>query len=167
MTHKDAAPEPRAPEGPHAEDVSHAPPTVLVAAAVVIEEGRVLVTQRKAGAHLEGLWEFPGGKVRPGEDPRAALSRELMEEVGIAASVGEILDVTFHRYEPVDKTVLLLFFEARRDAGSAQPRALDVAAWAWATGTELDPTRFPPADGPVLEKVKALLRAPSSALRRW
>ena len=158
MTHKDAARVPPAPDGPSASDVSHVPPTVLVAAAVVIEEGRVLVTQRKAGTHLEGLWELPGGKVLPGEDPRAALSRELMEEVGIAVSVGEILDVTFHRYERVNKSVLLLFFEARRKVGSSQPRALDVAAWAWATSAELDPGRFPPADGPVLEKVKALLK---------
>ena len=157
MTHKDAARVPSAPDGPQTKDVPHVPPTVVVAAAVVIEGGRVLVTQRKAGTHLGGLWEFPGGKVRPGEDPRAALSRELMEEVGIAVSVGEILDVTFHRYEPVDKTVLLLFFQAHRDAGSAQPRAIDVAAWAWATRAELDPARFPPADVPVLEKVKALL----------
>jgi 8-oxo-dGTP diphosphatase len=139
-------------------DVPHVPPTVLVAAAVVIEGGRVLVTQRKAGTHLGGLWEFPGGKVRPGEDPRAALVRELREEIGIAVSVGEIVDVTFHRYEPVDKTVLLLFFEARRDPGSPEPSALDVAAWAWSTGADLEPSRFPPADGPVLEKVKERLR---------
>ncbi len=130
---------------------------MLVAAAVVIELGRVLVTQRKAGTHLGGSWEFPGGKVRPGEDPRAALSRELREELGIEATVGEIVDVTFHRYE--EKVVLLLFFEARRAVGSPEPSALDVAAWAWASGEELDASRFPPADGPVLAKVKARLNS--------
>jgi 8-oxo-dGTP diphosphatase len=134
--------------------------TVLVAAAVVIEEGRVLVTQRKVGAHLEGLWEFPGGKVRPGEDPRDALVRELREEVGIEACAGEIVDVTFHRYEAVGKAVLLLFFEAHRAPSSPEPRALDVAAWAWATAAELHPSRFPPADVPVLAKVKELLQGP-------
>ncbi len=62
--------------------------TVLVAAAVLIEDGRVLVTKRKKGTHLEGAWEFPGGKVLPGEDPRTALRRELLEELGIDAEAG-------------------------------------------------------------------------------
>jgi 8-oxo-dGTP diphosphatase len=142
---------------------SDAGPTLLVAAAILVESGRVLVTQRKVGAHLQGLWEFPGGKVQPGEDPREALRRELREEIGIDASVGEIVDVTFYRYEDLGKAVLLLFFEARREAGSPEPSALDVAAWAWAAGFELDAARFPPADGPVLEKVKKRLHAPQSA----
>lgn len=131
--------------------------TVLVAAAILIEGGRVLVTQRKAGAHLAGAWEFPGGKVAPGEDPRDGLRRELAEELGIEATVGEIVDVTFHRYEDVDKAVLLLFFEVTRAPKSPEPRAIDVAAFAWARSEELDPARFPPADLMVLKKVALLL----------
>lgn len=131
--------------------------TVLVAAAVIYENGRVLLTQRKAGAHLEGMWEFPGGKVEAGEDPRAALARELREELGIEATVGEIVDVTFHRYEEAGKAVLLLFFEASRAASSPEPRPLDVAAFQWAGVESLDPTRFPPADVGVLAKVRARL----------
>jgi 8-oxo-dGTP diphosphatase len=149
MTHNQGPPDPHK---------AQARPSVLVAAAIVIEGGRVLVTQRKAGTHLEGLWEFPGGKVRPGEDPRAAVARELHEELGLAVSAGEIVDVTFHRYEADDKAVLLLFFEASRDAGSPEPRAIDVAAWAWASRAELDEARFPAADVPVLAKVKRLLQ---------
>jgi 8-oxo-dGTP diphosphatase len=133
------------------------PRTVLVAAAVIYEAGRVLLTQRKAGAHLEGLWEFPGGKVEPGEDPRAALARELREELGIEATVGEIVDVTFHRYDDAQKAVLLLFFEAAKTPTSPEPRALDVAAFQWAGADSLDPSRFPPADVPVLTKVRARL----------
>ena len=72
--------------------------TVIVVAAVVVEGNKVLLTQRKRGTHLAGAWEFPGGKVEPGEDPRAALRRELDEELGIDVSVGEIVDVAFHRY---------------------------------------------------------------------
>ena len=72
--------------------------TVLVSAAIIVEGGHVLLTRRKPGTHLAGAWEFPGGKVEPGEDPRAALRRELDEELGIDVSVGEIVDVTFHRY---------------------------------------------------------------------
>src|SRR5512142_2608430 len=109
--------------------------TVIVAAGVGIEGGRVLLSRRKRGTHLEGLWEFPGGKVEPGEDPRDALVRELREELGIEATVGDVVEVTFHRY--AEKSVLLLFYEASRRAGSPQPRALDVAALEWAGPAEL------------------------------
>ena len=131
--------------------------TILVAAGIVVEGSRVLLTQRRAGTHLEGAWELPGGKVRDGEDPREALRRELREEVGIHATVGEIVDVTFHRYEEAHKTVLLLFFEATREPGSPEPQALEVAAFEWADADGLDPRRFPAADVAVLRKVRARL----------
>lgn len=131
--------------------------TVLVAAAILIERGRVLVTRRKKGTHLEGAWEFPGGKVLADEDPREAVARELREELGIEAVAGEIVEVTFHRYDDAQKAVLLLFFEAARTPASADPRPLDVAGFAWATAAELDPAQFPAADGPVLRKVCARL----------
>lgn len=132
--------------------------TVVVSAGVLIEHGRVLLTQRKAGAHLEGLWEFPGGKVEAGEDPRAALVRELREELGIEVNVGEAVDVTFHRYDDAGKAVLLLFFEATRVPGSSEPRALDVAAFRWVARADLGALTFPPADGPIVRKVEKLLR---------
>jgi 8-oxo-dGTP diphosphatase len=131
--------------------------TLLVAAGVIIEGGRVLLTRRKEGTHLAGAWEFPGGKVHPGEDPREALRRELAEELGIDVVVGEIVDVTFHRYADAKKAVLLLFFEATRDARSPEPRAIDVAAFEWAGKQELDPARFPPADVAALDKVRERL----------
>ncbi len=131
--------------------------TILVAAGVVIEDARVLVSRRKDGAHLEGLWEFPGGKVESGEDPREALRRELEEELGIVVRVGEIMDVTFHAYEDAGRSVLLLFFEAHRVEGSPDPRAIDVAEFRWATAAELTPREFPPADLQILAKVRACL----------
>ncbi len=134
--------------------------TVVVAAAVVVEGRRVLLTQRKVGTHLAGAWEFPGGKVEAGEDPREALRRELREEIGIEASVGEIVDVTFHRYEDAEKAVLLLFFEATRAEGS-EPRAIDVAAVKWAAAGDLRAEDFPPADVGVLGKVRRRLAAPA------
>jgi 8-oxo-dGTP diphosphatase len=133
-------------------------PTVLVSAAIVYRDGKVLLSKRKKGGHLADLWEFPGGKVEPGEDPRAALSRELFEELGVDTTVGDIVEATFHRYEEVSRTVLLLFFEATLTAGSPEPHAKDVADVMWATTEHLDPARFPPADGPVLAKVRARLR---------
>lgn len=128
--------------------------TVLVSAAVILESGRVLLSQRKPGAHLAGMWEFPGGKVESGEDPREALRRELREELGIETTVGEILDVTFHRYESADKAVLLMFFEAARTKESPEPQALDVHDFKWAGAGELVPEHFPPADAGVLAKVR-------------
>ena len=137
--------------------------TVIVAAAVIVENECVLLTQRKAGTHLEGAWEFPGGKVEPGEDPRDALRRELKEEIGIDAEVGEILDVTFHRYDDANKSVLLLFFEATRAKGSPEPSPIDVAAFEWAHKEQLDPSRFPPADVAVLKKVVGRIRSEHSS----
>jgi 8-oxo-dGTP diphosphatase len=137
--------------------VSERLPTVLVAAGVIIERGRVLLTRRKAGTHLGGAWELPGGKVLAGEDPREALRRELHEELGIDVAVGEIVDVTFHRYEEMQKTVLLLFYDATRLPHSPEPQAIDVAAYEWADAAALVPARFPPADAAVLEKVRARL----------
>jgi 8-oxo-dGTP diphosphatase len=131
--------------------------TVIVAAGILVENGKVLLSRRKEGSHLAGLWEFPGGKAEAGEDPRAALRRELEEELGIIARIGEIVDVTFHRYDDADKAVLLLFFEAEREAHSQEPRAIDVAEVAWCGPDSLDPSTFPPADLAVLAKVKTRL----------
>lgn len=141
--------------------MSHAEPgekpkvPVLVVAAVLIEDGRVLLTRRKKGSHLAGAWEFPGGKVEPGEDPRAALVRELEEEIGIVAEVGAPVEVTFFSYP--GKDVLLLFFEVTRAPGSPEPRALDVAAIRWSGRDELRDEEFPPADVAVLARVRAML----------
>jgi 8-oxo-dGTP diphosphatase len=131
--------------------------TIVVSAGVLIEHARVLLTQRKAGTHLAGAWEFPGGKVEPGEDPRDALTRELREELGIETAVHEVIDVTFHRYP--ERAVLLLFYRARRLPRSPEPRALDIAGFRWALADELDPSAFPPADVSILERVRALLAA--------
>ena len=128
---------------------------ILVAAAVVLRAGRVLLTQRKQGTHLAGAWELPGGKVEPDEDPKHAVRRELREELGIEVDVGDILEVTFHRYP--EKSVLLLFYEATLAEGSPEPRALDVAAVRWAAIDELRDELFPPADVAVLVTVRALL----------
>ncbi|NUQ76290.1 MAG: (deoxy)nucleoside triphosphate pyrophosphohydrolase [Polyangiaceae bacterium] len=132
-----------------------APPSILVAAAVLLENGRVLLTQRKRGTHLEGAWEFPGGKVEPGEDPREALARELREEIGIESTAGEVVDVTFHRYP--EKSVLLLFFHVKRAPGSPEPQALDVADMKWAAADDLRDELFPAADVAILEKVRRML----------
>jgi 8-oxo-dGTP diphosphatase len=130
-------------------------PTLIVAAAVIVEDGRVLLTQRPGGTHLEHLWEFPGGKVEEGEAPEAALVRELREELGIETVVDEILEVTFWRYPSRD--VLLLFYRVSRAPDGGPVQHLGVAAHAWVTLDELDRYPLPPADVPVLTRVRRLL----------
>ncbi|MEO0323380.1 MAG: (deoxy)nucleoside triphosphate pyrophosphohydrolase [Myxococcota bacterium] len=129
--------------------------TLVVAAAVAVRQDRVLVTQRPPKAHLAGAWEFPGGKLEAGESPEQALVRECQEEIGVPVRVEGILEVTFHRYERRD--VLLLFYRVAIPE-EAQVLHLGVADHRWATADELEGLDFPPADGPVLEKVRAELR---------
>lgn len=124
----------------------------IVAAAVVIESGRVLLTQRAEGQHLAGLWEFPGGKLEHGESPEQALVRECREECGIEIEVAEILDVTFHRYP--EKNVLLLFYRCSLISGEA--RHLQVADHAWVDPKELGRYELPAADAGVVARIQGL-----------
>ncbi|MCA9581701.1 MAG: 8-oxo-dGTP diphosphatase MutT [Myxococcales bacterium] len=123
---------------------------VLVAAAVIERDGAILLTQRLAGAHLAGLWEFPGGKVEEGEDPTNTVVRECREECGIEIAVNGILDVTFHAYP--EKNVLLLFYRCRLLSGEVQH--LGVADHVWCSIEDLDAYPMPPADDPVRKTIR-------------
>ena len=127
---------------------------VVVAAGVIVEQGRVLLSQRKKGTHLESLWECPGGKLEGRETPQEALVRELAEELGIDCEIGAPVEVTLHHY--AEKTVLLLFFAAKRTS-DREPTAKDVAAVRWFAPEQLNDVVFPPADGPVLARVRSML----------
>lgn len=119
--------------------------TVIVAAALAIEQGKLLVTQRKKGSSYGLLWEFPGGKVEVGEDPRAALRREIREELDVEADVGGLFDAVFHFYP--DYPVLLLVYRCRVNKGSLKP--IGCHALRWVTPEELGKLPMPPADDPV------------------
>ena len=82
--------------------------TLIVAAALILKQEEILVTQRREDVHCGLLWEFPGGKVDPGEEPRQALRRELQEELGIEAKVGRIFEAVFYQYP--EFPVLLLAY---------------------------------------------------------
>jgi 8-oxo-dGTP diphosphatase len=122
---------------------------ILVTAGVVIREGRVLVARRKAGSHLGGLWEFPGGKLEPGESPEECLARELREELGISVRVGRVLETVYHRYP--EKNVLLLFYACQITGG--EPQALDAANVAWVRRAELSDLEWVPADVTFVERL--------------
>jgi 8-oxo-dGTP diphosphatase len=92
-----------------------------VAAALLLEGKGLLICQRDAAGDFPGKWEFPGGKIEPGETPQAALRRELEEELGIVAEIGEEVWRVEHQY-PGHDPVLLLFFAVRRYQGAIENR---------------------------------------------
>ena len=125
---------------------------VVVAAAILIDQGKVLLTRRLDGQHLAGMWEFPGGKLEPGESPEDAVVRECAEECGIDVEVVDILDVTHHRYP--EKDVLLLFYRCKLVAGEVQH--LQVAEHAWVAPSELEHFALPPADERIVRRIRSL-----------
>lgn len=126
-------------------------PTVEVAAAIVFREGRLLITQRLPDSHLSGLWELPGGKRKSGESIRECLEREMREELNIRVVVGELVDTI--QYDYSEKTVCLKFFRCRYAGGDIQ--ALGCQAFAWVRPDELGNYRFPPANQPLMKKLRS------------
>ncbi|HEV2616880.1 MAG TPA: (deoxy)nucleoside triphosphate pyrophosphohydrolase [Candidatus Acidoferrales bacterium] len=103
---------------------------VLVVAAVIVRDGRVLACQRHRSGQFPFKWEFPGGKVQRGESPQAALARELREELAIHANVGTELYRTNHKYPEIPSPVELIFFTATIESGEIDNRVFETIAWA-------------------------------------
>lgn len=118
---------------------------VIVTAGVIIEKSKALVTQRKENSSHGLLWEFPGGKVEEGEEPREALRRELKEELDIEVEVGRIFDVVFHAYS--DYPILLLAYHCRMEKGI--PKPIGCHAFQWVNPRELKRLEMPKADEPI------------------
>jgi mutator protein MutT len=121
-----------------------------VAAGLVFRAGQLLITQRRPGDHLGGLWEFPGGKVEPGETFEHCLIRELREELGIEVSVGKQIEEITHAYP--EKTVRLRFFHCTLIAD--EPAPIHCHALAWVTSETLTTYAFPAADAQLLQKLQ-------------
>ena len=119
--------------------------TIVVTAAIVEQEDRFLVTRRPPGVHLEGYWEFPGGKCDRDESLAACLERELYEELDVAARVGVEVLATSHAYP--DRTVELHFF--RCDL-LGEPRPQLGQEMRWVSRAELATLPFPPADAELI-----------------
>jgi 8-oxo-dGTP diphosphatase len=123
----------------------------VTAALIQDDAGRYLITQRRRGTHLEGLWEFPGGKRDAGEDLAACLTRELREELGAHFAVGEKVDTI--RWDYPDRTVVLHFYRCRLESGTIEAR--ESQAMAWVAPSELSRYDFPPADRELIERLAA------------
>jgi 8-oxo-dGTP diphosphatase len=123
---------------------------LVVAALVVNERDEILLTQRRADQDLPGFWEFPGGKIEPGEAPDAALARELAEELGVEARIGRIWDVLFHRYPAYD--VYMLVYRVALAEG-ATPRPVEVADARWVPRMRLGDYGILPADEPLVRRL--------------
>ncbi len=119
--------------------------TVIVTAALIIEQGKILVTQRKKDSSHGLLWEFPGGKVKEGEEPRDALRRELKEELDVEVEVGMIFDAIFYSYP--EYPILLLVYRCRIEKGSLKP--IGCHDLRWVNLRELETLAMPPADDPI------------------
>jgi len=132
----------------------HTPPSapkrlLLVAACALVDaDGRVLIAQRPEGKQLAGLWEFPGGKVEPGETPEETVVRELAEELGIETKAACLAPLTFasHAYETFN--LLMPLYVCRRFWGFPQPR--EHQALKWVRPNKLRDYPMPPADAPLI-----------------
>lgn len=130
-------------------------PFIVVAAALVDRDGRLLVQQRPEGLSMAGLWEFPGGKLEPGETPEQALIRELAEELAIDVDHACLAPACFASEALGDKHLLLLLYVCRKWRGT--PLAQHASALRWVRPVELHALDMPPADKPLIGLLEALL----------
>ena len=129
---------------------------VLVAACALIDaDGRVLIAERPAGKSMAGLWEFPGGKVDPGERPEDALIRELKEELGIVVNEACLAPLTFASHSYEDFHLLMPLYVCRRWEGTVASR--EGQKLAWVRPNRLKEYPMPPADVPLISHLTTLL----------
>ena len=128
---------------------------IVVAAALVDADRKVLLQQRAPGRSMAGLLEFPGGKVEPDESPEAALARELGEELGIDVAEGALVPACFASAPNAGKHMILLLYICREWRG--EPRPLDASGLKWLQVAEMDSEEMPPADRPLIGLLDALL----------
>jgi 8-oxo-dGTP diphosphatase len=124
-------------------------PPVIVTAALIKENGRVLLSQRYKDAHQGLKWEFPGGKLEEGESPEECVCRELKEELGVDVTVKDFFTAVFHRYSQFD--ILLLVYRVEIISGS--PRPIGSRQLRWVTPEEMLKITMPPADETIREKI--------------
>jgi len=126
---------------------------LLVVAAIIESGGRILACQREKSDAFGLRWEFPGGKVRPGETPEDALGRELSEELGVTAEIGKEIHRKRHRYTEMAREIELIFFTARAEPAAMQNRVFEQIRWV--TPRDLPSLNFLPADRELIRLLAA------------
>jgi len=128
---------------------------LVVAAALTDRDGRVLLTERPEGKTMAGLWEFPGGKLMPGETPEAALLRELKEELDIDTEASCLAPLTFASHAYADFHLLMPLYVCRVWRGV--PRPIEGQRLAWVRPNDMRNWPMPPADRPLVAMLRDLL----------
>ena len=126
------------------------PDIEVVAALIQDDRGRYLITRRRGGSHLAGMWEFPGGKREPGETLEDAMRRELIEELSASFEVGPRVETV--RWEYPERTVVIHFYRCRLESGTIEPR--ESQAMEWVAPARLKELEFPPADRELISRLR-------------
>jgi len=122
---------------------------LLVVAALIRDDDKFLLSRRREDQTFPLHWEFPGGKVEPGEAPEVALIREIREELGCSIRVGKIEEVVFHAYDTFD--LYMLLYDCAIESGV--PKAVEVQRVAWVEAAQLTHLELPPADRPLAKRL--------------
>lgn len=125
------------------------PLEVEVAAGLIVKGGQILIARRRRNVHLGGLWEFPGGKRKPGESFEACLIREAMEELGLTIAVHE--QIASAEHSDAERRIRLRFYRCTVLAG--EPRPLGCEECRWVTPAQISAYSFPPADKPLVRQI--------------
>lgn len=120
---------------------------ITVTAAIIEKNGKILIARRNKNDPLKGKWEFPGGRLEPGESPETCLKRELHEELGIDAKIGEFVGSNKHTYEHI--SIELLAYRVKEYTGELNPT--DHEEVKWVAPSEFHKYDFPEADKPIIE----------------
>lgn len=130
---------------------------IPVVTGLIRKDGKILLGLRPVGESLAGAWEFPGGKIEQGETPEEALKRELQEEVGIDAEIGDLRIVHTHSYG--ERGVLLLFYDVHYWKG--EPKSVYHEDLRWADADELEKIQIPEANRKILTKLVDIIKTPN------
>ena len=134
----------------------HKPLIVVSAIALINIQNQVLYAQRPKGKNMEGLWEFPGGKLEPGETAEKALQRELMEELSLYVALENLIPLTFASQDYDDFIMIMPLFICKKWSGDIHPN--EGQAYAWVNLEDLKSYPMPPADEPLLDHILKFMK---------